>query len=111
MGTRLNLTLVTRLTTKSMEGRAIDIKMEHTHQPATHPNPEPKAISPASSTNLDPPHAPQKRQPWKAVWPKELSEGRPMQYYGFKEGERMTVPGNAGDFFAHGNWTVEFETT
>jgi hypothetical protein len=34
-----------------------------------------------------------------------------MQYYGFKKGERMNVPGNAGDFFAHGNWTVEFETT
>ncbi|KIN00675.1 hypothetical protein OIDMADRAFT_19603 [Oidiodendron maius Zn] len=77
----------------------------HTSKPPVQPNLEQKAIPPVS------PNTQQQRQPWRAVWPQPLPEGRPMQYYGFKKGERMNVPGNAGDFFAHGNWTVEFETT
>jgi len=52
-----------------------------------------------------------KKQPWKSVWPRTGPlEGQVMRYYGFKKGERMSVPGNAGDFFAHGNWNVEYET-
>ena len=53
----------------------------------------------------------QKRQPWRAVWPTVGPEKiRPMRYYGYKKGEKMCIPGNAGDFFAHGNWVVEYET-
>jgi len=64
-----------------------------------------------SSSNVSPSRV-QKRQPWRAVWPRTGPlEGQVMRYYGFKKGEKMSVPGNAGDFFAHGNWTVEFETT
>jgi hypothetical protein len=34
-----------------------------------------------------------------------------MQVYGFKKGEVMEILGNAGNFFAHGDWEVEHDTS
>jgi hypothetical protein len=51
-----------------------------------------------------------KMQPWKKVWPNNRLAGTQMQVYGFKKGEVMEILGNAGNFFAHGHWEVEYDT-
>jgi len=55
----------------------------------------------------------EKRQPWKAIWPQSVEEGSSNSaqfYYGFKKGQIMKTAGNAGDFFAKGDWKVEHDT-
>jgi len=52
----------------------------------------------------------EKVQPWKKVWPNHKQAGTQMQVYGFKKGEVMEILGNAGNFFAHGDWEVEHDT-
>jgi len=51
-----------------------------------------------------------KKQPWRKVWPNDKRAGTQMQVYGFKKGEVMEILGNAGNFFAHGDWVVEHDT-
>ncbi len=52
-----------------------------------------------------------KAQPWKKIWPNAKPAGTQMQVYGFKKGEVMEILGNAGNFFAHGDWEVEHDTS
>ena len=51
--------------------------------------------------------APQKKQPWKAVWPAERESQPQAQIFGFEKGERMVFDGNAGNFFVRDGWVVE----
>src|SRR5277367_1359064 len=81
-----------------------------------------KRLSPTSNNNDD--NTPQgsapvedvdgrrlsKAQPWKKIWPNAKPAGTQMQVYGFKKGEVMEILGNAGNFFAHGDWVVEHDT-
>jgi len=97
----------------SNQRESLWVAMEHNNAPAAPLSPEnqPSAVPEEQNTSSvhNPRAAVQKKQPWKSVWP---SRGPPevMRYYGFKKGEKMSVPGNAGDFFAHGDWNVEFDT-
>jgi|SRR5277367_2757701 len=82
-----------------------------------------KRLSPTSNNNDD--NTPQgsapvedvdgrrlsKAQPWKKIWPNAKPAGTQMQVYGFKKGEVMEILGNAGNFFAHGDWEVERDTS
>jgi hypothetical protein len=52
-----------------------------------------------------------KAQPWKKVWPNNKQTGTQMQVYGFKKGEIMEILGNAGNFFTHGEWELEYDTS
>ena len=52
-----------------------------------------------------------KEQPWKAVWPVQRKTGPETQVYGFKKGEVMVFDGNAGNFFARGDWELEQESS
>ncbi|KAF7502537.1 hypothetical protein GJ744_005624 [Endocarpon pusillum] len=55
--------------------------------------------------------APEKRQPWKAIWPAPRESQPRAQIFGFKKGEVMVFDGNAGNFFVRDGWTVEQESS
>lgn len=52
-----------------------------------------------------------KAQPWRRIWPNAKPAGVQMPVYGFKKGEVMEILGNAGNFFAHGDWEIEHDTS
>lgn len=52
---------------------------------------------------------PNKRQPWKAVWPAPREPQSQANLFGFKKGEIMVFDGNAGNFFAREKWEVSGE--
>lgn len=64
---------------------------------------------PSSNSPQQPP-LPEKKQPWKAVWPAERESQPQAQIYGFEKGEKMIFDGNAGNFFVRDGWVVEQET-
>jgi len=52
-----------------------------------------------------------KAQPWKAVWPAPAEMSDKTRGFGFKRGELMVFDGNAGNFFPHGDWTLEQQSS
>lgn len=52
-----------------------------------------------------------KAQPWLAVFPNPKPDASQARRYGFKKGEVIQIAGNAGNFFAHGNWKLECESS
>ncbi len=60
---------------------------------------------------MAPPTSVARTQPWKAVWPAEKKVGPETQVFGFKKGEVMVFDGNAGNFFPHGDWALEQESS
>ena len=69
---------------------------------------KPQSSSPAENTEG---RRANKAQPWKKIWPSAKPAGTQMQVYGFKKGEVMEILGNAGNFFAHGDWELEHDTS
>jgi hypothetical protein len=52
-----------------------------------------------------------KDQPWKKIWPAPADASDKSRGFGFKSGELMVFDGNAGNFFPHGEWTLEQESS
>lgn len=52
-----------------------------------------------------------KAQPWKSVWPAPADASDKTRGFGFKPGEVMVFDGNAGNFFPHGEWKLEQESS
>ena len=53
----------------------------------------------------------EKRQPWKTVWPAPAEASDKSRGFGFKPGQVMVFDGNAGNFFPHGEWKLEQESS
>lgn len=79
----------------------------------SHPTPGNDGNKPQSSSSVENTEGRRanKAQPWKRIWPNAKPAGTQMQVYGFKKGEVMEILGNAGNFFAHGDWEVEHDTS
>jgi len=52
-----------------------------------------------------------KQQPWKTIWPAPAEASDKTRGFGFKPGELMVFDGNAGNFFPHGEWKLEQESS
>ena len=52
-----------------------------------------------------------KSQPWKKVWPAPPEMSDKSRGFGFKKGDLMVFDGNAGNFFPHGEWELEQQST
>jgi len=70
----------------------------------------PVAIDPRNEPAMEQ-AAQTKERPWQAVFPNPNPDTSQLRKYGFKKGERIVVAGNAGDFFAHGKWQIECESS